>query len=221
MVLGLRERWLVVRKSEIIGVLCKFILVTCFFMGHVQIRRIGCETGWWILGCDDSGSPMGQKVSSVQILMSCIGLTWYRPVLLCYSRSFQTTCSLTCCSVKGAQEFHLVTSFCYRSLTLWIRVWLSARSQHGSSHPWQRSCGEDLTCKGESELERPPGPAQASTPKPKSVCFAISRLSSTLLTLTGGYPRSPFSEENQLRALVNKSPGHNRSVSIQTPLMTF
>ena len=125
MVLGLRERWLVVRKSEIIGVLCKFILVTCFFMGHVQIQRIWCETGWWILGCDDSGSPMGQKVSSVQILMSCIGLTWYRPVLLCYSRSFQTTCSLTCCSVKGAQEFHLVTSFCYRFLTLWIRVWLS------------------------------------------------------------------------------------------------
>ena len=36
-----------------------------------------------------------------------------------------------------------------------------------------------------------------------------------------GYPRPPFSEENQLRALVNKSPGHSRSVSIQTPLMTF
>ena len=96
-----------------------------------------------------------------------------------------------------------------------------AGSQDGSSHPWQRSCGEDLTLKGESELERPPGPARASTPKPKSVCFTISRLSPTLLTLTGGYPRPPFSEENQLRALVDKSPGHNRSVSIQTPLMTF
>ena len=106
------------------------------------------------------GRLWDKKVSSVQILMSCIGLTWYRPVLFCYNRSFQTTCSLTCCSVKGAQEFHLVTSFCYRSLTLWIRVWLSARSQHGSSHPWQRSCGEDLTCKGKSELKRPPGPAQ-------------------------------------------------------------
>ena len=75
--------------------------------------------------------------------------------------------------------------------------------------------------KGESGLERPPGPARASTPKPKSVCFTISHLSQTLLTLTGGYPRPPFSEENQLRALVNTSPGHNRSVSIQTPLMTF
>ena len=73
----------------------------------------------------------------------------------------------------------------------------------------------------QSELERPPGPARASTPKPKSVCFTISRLSPTLLTLTGGYPRPPFSKENQFRALVNKSPGHNRSVSIQSPLMTF
>ena len=31
-------------------------------------------------------------------------------------------------------------------------------------------------------------------------------------------PRPPFSEGNQRRALVNKTPGHNRSVSIQTPL---
>ena len=33
-----------------------------------------------------------------------------------------------------------------------------------------------------------------------------------------GYLRPPFSEENQLRALVNKSPGHERSISIQTPV---
>ena len=46
---------------------------------------------------------------------------------------------------------------------------------------------------GKSGLERPPGPAQASTPKPKSVCFTISQLSLTLLTLTGGYPGPPFS----------------------------
>ena len=39
--------------------------------------------------------------------------------------------------------------------------------------------------------------------------------------INGGYPQPPFSEKNQLRALVNKSPGHNRSVSIQTPPMTF
>ena len=43
----------------------------------------------------------------------------------------------------------------------------------------------------------------------------------TLLTLTGGYPQPTFSGENQLRALVNKSPGHNRNVSIPTPLMAL
>ena len=63
---------------------------------------------------------------------------------------------------------------------------------------------------GGSGLEGPPGPAQASTPKAESVCSTISCLSPTPLTLTGGYPQPPFSKENQLTALVNKSPGHNR-----------
>ena len=74
---------------------------------------------------------------------------------------------------------------------------------------------------GGSGLEGPPGPAQAPTPKPESVCLTMLCLSSTLLTLTGDYPRPPFSGESQLRALANKSPGHDRSVSIQTPLMAF
>ena len=64
------------------------------------------------------GRLWDKQVSSAQILMSCIGFTWYQPVRLCCNRSFQTTCSLICYSVKGAQEFHLVTSFCYRFLTL-------------------------------------------------------------------------------------------------------
>ena len=64
-------------------------------------------------------------------------------------------------------------------------------------------------------------PALASTPKPESVCLTILCLSPTLLTLTGGYPQPTFSGENQLRALVNKSPGHNRNVSIPTPLMAL
>ena len=82
---------------------------------------------------------------------------------------------------------------------------------------WESSGGQ-----GEPELKGCPSePAWASTLKPESVCFTISQLSPTLLTLTGGYPQPPFSEENQLKTLVNKSPGHNRSVSIQTPLMTF
>ena len=86
----------------------------------------------------------------------------------------------------------------------------SAGSHHGRSHPWQRSCGGNLTGKGGSGFEGLPGPAQASTPKSESVCFTILCLSPTLLTLTGGYPQPPFSGENQLRALANKSPGHNR-----------
>ena len=68
-----------------------------------------------------------------------------------------------------------------------------------------------------------PGPAPASTPKPKSVCllFIILCLSPTLLTFTGGYPRPPFSEENQPRALVTKSPGLERSIFTLTPLLLF
>ena len=94
----------------------------------------------------------------------------------------------------------------------------SAGSHQGRFHPWQRSCGRDLTGKGGSGLKGPPESARASTPKPKSVCLTILCLSPTLLTLIGGYPWPPFSGKNQLRALVN---GHDKSVSIQTPLMAF
>ena len=81
---------------------------------------------------------------------------------------------------------------------------------------WKRPDGQ-----GGSGLEGTPRPAQTSTPKPESVCLTILCLPPTPLIPMGGYPRPPFSEENQLRALVNKSPGHNRSVSIQTPLMAL
>ena len=64
--------------------------------------------------------------------------------------------------------------------------------------PMTRSCGRDL-------LELLPQ-------KPESVCLTILCLSPTLLTLTGGYPRPPFSGKNQLRALANKSVRHDRSV---------
>ena len=76
---------------------------------------------------------------------------------------------------------------------------------------------------GGSGLKGLPGPARASTLKPKSVCllFTILCFSPTLLTLAGGYPQPPFSEENQFRALINKSPGHERSISIQIPLISI
>ena len=78
---------------------------------------------------------------------------------------------------------------------------------------------KSLTGQGGSGLKG--SSARASTLKPESVGFIISCLSPTPLTLTGGYPLPTRSEENQLRALVNKSPGHNKSVSIQTSLIAF
>ena len=83
-----------------------------------------------------------------------------------------------------------------------------------------RSCGRELLSKA-SGLKGLPRPAQASTPKPESVCFTISCLSPTPLTLMVGYLRPPFSKENLLRALVNKSPGHERNISNQTPSVSI
>ena len=76
----------------------------------------------------------------------------------------------------------------------------------------------DLTGKADQDSR---GLARASTLKPKSVCLLLTILclSPTLLALTGGYPQPPFSGENQLRALVDKPPGHERNISIQTPLL--
>ena len=97
-------------------------------------------------------------------------------------------------------------------------MWVLGASKGDPTHDkvvWKRPDRQ-----GGSGLKGLPGPARASTPKPKSVCllFTIICLSPTLLTLTGGYPWPPFSEGDQLRALVNKSPGHERSISIQTPV---
>ena len=71
------------------------------------------------------------------------------------------------------------------------------RSCRTRGNPWAiwpmtRSCGRVLMSKP-SGLNGPPGPAQASTPEPESVCLTILRLSPTHLTLTGGCPRPHFS----------------------------
>ena len=86
--------------------------------------------------------------------------------------------------------------------------------------PMTKSCGRELLSKA-SELKGLPRLSGASTPKPESVCFTISWLSPTPLTLTGGYPRPPFSRESQLRAIANKSPGHERNISNQTPSVSI
>ena len=83
--------------------------------------------------------------------------------------------------------------------------------------PMTRSCGRDLTSKVDQDSRDPLDLLEHLPPKPESVCLTILCLSPTLLTLIGGYPRPPFSGKSQLRALVDKSPGHERSISIQTP----
>ena len=85
-----------------------------------------------------------------------------------------------------------------------------------------RPCGGDLTGKEDQDL-RDSMDLLKHLPRNQSVCllFTILYFSPTLLTLTGGYARPPFSEENQLRALINKSPGLKRSISILTPLLAF
>ena len=70
---------------------------------------------------------------------------------------------------------------------------------------------------GGSGLKGTPGPALASTPKPESVCFTILCLSPTLLTLMGAIPNHLSLDKIKLRALANKSLGHERNISIQTP----
>ena len=93
---------------------------------------------------------------------------------------------------------------------------VNAGSQHGRSHPWQghaeetwrarwiRTWGTPLTC---------------SSIYPQTRIYFMPCINSS--DINGDYPRPPFSGENQLRALANKSPGHDRSVSVQTPLMAF
>ena len=80
-----------------------------------------------------------------------------------------------------------------------------------------RSCGRDLMSKADQDSRDPLDLLDHLPPKPESVLLTILCLSPTLLTLTGGYPRPPFSGKNQLRALVDKSLGHERNISIQTP----
>jgi len=82
-----------------------------------------------------------------------------------------------------------------------------------------RSCGRDLTSKADQN-SRDPLDLLEHRPQNQNLSYYFVPFTNSL-TLTGGYPRPPFSGKSQLRALVNKSPGHDRSVSIQTPLMAF
>ena len=79
---------------------------------------------------------------------------------------------------------------------------------------WQRPDGQ-----GESSLRGPPGFSQASTPKHR-VCllYYIMPFTYSSDVNRGLSPHHLFLEKVNLELLDNKSPGHNKSVSIQKPL---
>ena len=78
---------------------------------------------------------------------------------------------------------------------------------------------ESLTGQGGSGFKGSPGSARACIPKPRSVCLLCAILHSS--DINGGLSLTTFLWKKQLRALVNNSPGHSKSVSIQNPLMIF
>ena len=90
-----------------------------------------------------------------------------------------------------------------------------AGSQRGESRLWQRSWGRGLMGKGEI---RPRGdPFSSISPKTRiclSYCFVSFTNSSDI---NSGLSPTTFLCKNQLRALANKSPGHERNISNQTP----
>ena len=70
-----------------------------------------------------------------------------------------------------------------------------------------------------SDLRGPPGFSQVSTLKTR-VCLLYCAILSTYSSdiNRGLSPHHPFLEKVNLELLDNKSPGHNKSVSIQKPL---
>ena len=70
-----------------------------------------------------------------------------------------------------------------------------AGSQHRSPHPWQGHVGEFWWTRQARTPGVPIWACLSIYPKTR-ICFTISRLSPTLLTLMGGYPRPPFSVKN-------------------------
>ena len=83
-------------------------------------------------------------------------------------------------------------------------------------------CGGDLTSKADQD-SRDSLDLLEHLPQAKiclSTVYYIMPFTNSS-DIKGGYPCPPFSGENQLRALADKFPGHERSISIQTPLLAF
>ena len=82
--------------------------------------------------------------------------------------------------------------------------------------PVTRSYGRDLTSKADQD-SRDPLDLLEHLPQNQNLSYYFVPFTNSSDINRG----LPFSGKSQLRALVNKSPGHDRSVSIQTPLMAF
>ena len=95
----------------------------------------------------------------------------------------------------------------------------SAGSQREESHPWQGHAEGSLTKRKDviGFRDSPWKFLSIHPPRPESACFTVLCFPPTLLSLTGDCPTITFFWK-KLELLDNKSPGHNRSVSIQKPL---
>ena len=99
----------------------------------------------------------------------------------------------------------------------------SARSQHGRSYPWQRSWGRGLTGQRQDQASGVPLDFLEHLPPKTRVCLLYCVMLSTYSSdiNRGLSPHHLFLEKVNLELLDNKSPGHNKSVSIQKPLWWF
>ena len=204
-------------------------LVPWLVQGHIAGKS---ATG----GCEPHAAPAKLQdpfpgLVSGQCVLVCPGdLHWAQPKALNWlgttqSKKFSTLPALKEFMAKLGRRHH------FRLKILLFFYFVVKQQKHWRDYVLGASTGDPTHDKvmrrrpdrqGGLGLEGLPGPAQ-HRPGNQSVCllFTILCLSQTLLTLTGGYPRPPCSEENHLRALVNKSPGHEMSISILTPLLAF
>ena len=108
----------------------------------------------------------------------------------------------------------------------WTVSFLYLLHSHAGSHreesrPWQRSWGRkpEKTQGRDHAPGVPPGISWASTPKTRVCLLYCVMLSTYSSDINGGLsPHHLFLEKINLELLDSKSPGHNKSVSIQKPL---
>ena len=84
-----------------------------------------------------------------------------------------------------------------------------------------RSCGRVLVDKASQNSRGAHLGLSEHLPQNQNLFYYFTTFTNSSDINGGLSPTTFFCKKNQLKTLVNKSLGHNRSVSIQTPLMTF